>query len=151
MHFHLPKPLHGWREFAGEVGVIVLGILIALALDRAVASIEDRKAAGEAREAINAEMREDLKRIASHLAQASCNDQRLDEIAGVLSDWKADIAPPPGLNIGDPGDAPLLDQRWQANLNSGRFNRQPPAAQAQQSAFYTQIGILNIEIGRAHV
>jgi hypothetical protein len=20
MHFHLPKPLHGWREFAGEVG-----------------------------------------------------------------------------------------------------------------------------------
>lgn len=19
MHFHLPKPLHGWREFAGEV------------------------------------------------------------------------------------------------------------------------------------
>jgi hypothetical protein len=20
MHFHLPKPLHGWREFAGEAG-----------------------------------------------------------------------------------------------------------------------------------
>lgn len=19
MHFHLPKPMHGWREFAGEV------------------------------------------------------------------------------------------------------------------------------------
>ena len=29
-HFHLPKPLRGWREFAGEVGVIVLGVLIAL-------------------------------------------------------------------------------------------------------------------------
>lgn len=25
MHFHLPKPLHGWREFAGEVGIIVVG------------------------------------------------------------------------------------------------------------------------------
>ena len=22
MHFRLPKPLHGWREFAGEVGII---------------------------------------------------------------------------------------------------------------------------------
>ena len=33
MHFHLPKPLHGWREFAGEVGIIVLGVLIALAAD----------------------------------------------------------------------------------------------------------------------
>jgi hypothetical protein len=29
MHFHLPKPLHGWREFAGEVGIIVVGVLIA--------------------------------------------------------------------------------------------------------------------------
>ena len=33
MHLHLPKPLHGWREFAGEVGIIVLGVLIALAAD----------------------------------------------------------------------------------------------------------------------
>lgn len=30
MPVHLPKPLHGWRTFAGEVGVIVLGVLIAL-------------------------------------------------------------------------------------------------------------------------
>jgi hypothetical protein len=30
MHFHLPKPLHGWRAFAGEVGIIVVGVLIAL-------------------------------------------------------------------------------------------------------------------------
>jgi hypothetical protein len=30
MHVHLPKPLHGWRAFAGEVGIIVLGVLIAL-------------------------------------------------------------------------------------------------------------------------
>jgi hypothetical protein len=28
MHFHLPKPLHGWRAFAGEVGIIVVGVLI---------------------------------------------------------------------------------------------------------------------------
>ena len=33
MHVHLPKPLHGWREFAGEVGIIVLGVLIALAAE----------------------------------------------------------------------------------------------------------------------
>jgi len=30
MHVQLPKPLHGWRVFFGEVGVIVLGVLIAL-------------------------------------------------------------------------------------------------------------------------
>ena len=30
MRVSMPKPLHGWREFAGEVGIIVLGVLIAL-------------------------------------------------------------------------------------------------------------------------
>jgi hypothetical protein len=30
MQFQLPKPLHGWRALAGEVGIIVLGVLIAL-------------------------------------------------------------------------------------------------------------------------
>ena len=33
MHIHLPKPLHGWRAFLGEVGIIVLGVLIALAAE----------------------------------------------------------------------------------------------------------------------
>jgi len=26
MHVHLPKSLHGWRAFAGEVGIIVMGV-----------------------------------------------------------------------------------------------------------------------------
>ena len=34
MHFHFPKPLHGWREFVGEVGIIVIGVLIALVPSR---------------------------------------------------------------------------------------------------------------------
>lgn len=34
MHIHLPKPLHGWREFLAEVGIIVLGVLIALGAEQ---------------------------------------------------------------------------------------------------------------------
>jgi hypothetical protein len=30
MHFRLPKPLHGRRELAGEVGIVVVGVMIAL-------------------------------------------------------------------------------------------------------------------------
>lgn len=33
-HFHIPRPLHGWREFVGEVGIIVLGVLIALGFEQ---------------------------------------------------------------------------------------------------------------------
>jgi hypothetical protein len=43
MHVHLPKPLHGWRAFVGEVAIIVLGVLIALAAQQAVESIEWRQ------------------------------------------------------------------------------------------------------------
>lgn len=41
MHFHLPKPLHGWRQFVGEVGIIVLGILIALGAEQLVSQRND--------------------------------------------------------------------------------------------------------------
>ena len=34
MRFQLLKPLRGWRAFFGEVGVIVLGVLIALGASR---------------------------------------------------------------------------------------------------------------------
>jgi hypothetical protein len=43
MHFHLPKPLHGWRAFVGEVAIIVLGVLIALGAEQAVQTVEWRQ------------------------------------------------------------------------------------------------------------
>jgi hypothetical protein len=49
MHIHKPKALHGWREFLAEIGVIVCGVLIAIALDQMVEALHHR---GEAREMI---------------------------------------------------------------------------------------------------
>lgn len=49
MHIHKPKPLHGLSEFLGEIGVIVCGVLIAIALDQAVEALRHH---GEAREMI---------------------------------------------------------------------------------------------------
>src|SRR3569833_2969230 len=48
MHFHLPKPLHGWREFVGEVGIIVTGVLIALGAEQAVEATHHRAQVDEA-------------------------------------------------------------------------------------------------------
>ena len=36
MQFRLPKPLHGWRAFVGEVGIIVVGVLLALGAQQLV-------------------------------------------------------------------------------------------------------------------
>ena len=55
MHFHLPKPLHGWREFAGEVAIIVLGVLIALGAEQLLESWRWQVRAQDARERLRAE------------------------------------------------------------------------------------------------
>lgn len=43
MDVHILKPLHGWRAFAGEVGVIVLGVLIALGAQQLAESLAWRQ------------------------------------------------------------------------------------------------------------
>ena len=59
MHIHLPKPLHGWREFAGEVGIIVIGVLIALAAEQAVEALRMHENEGRAEAAMRLELAED--------------------------------------------------------------------------------------------
>ena len=56
MHIHLPKPLHGWRVFVGEVAIIVLGVLIALGAEQAVQSVEWRQKLGAAVADMNNEL-----------------------------------------------------------------------------------------------
>jgi hypothetical protein len=59
MHFLLPKPLHGWRSFLGEVGIIVLGVLIALGAGQSVESWQLHKKIERAEAAMRLELAED--------------------------------------------------------------------------------------------
>lgn len=84
MHVHLPKPLHGWREFAGEVGIIVFGVLIALAADaliERVSWIHKVKLA-------DANMRIEIERNRANAAQYEtlkpCADRMLDRMTADL-------------------------------------------------------------------
>ena len=150
MEIHRPKAAHSWREFLVEIGTIVLGILIALGLEQSIEALHERQLAHEAQEAIDAEMRGDLDLIAERLSRQACIERRLAEVAALLGGWQSGKAPPEGLSLGDPGDAPLIDQRWQANLNSGRFSRQSASDQARQADFYTRLRILNDVLQREH-
>jgi len=84
MHLHLPKPLHGWREFAGEVGIIVLGVLIALAAD---ALIERTNWLHKVKLA-DANMRVEIERNRTNAAQYAilqpCADRMLDRMTADL-------------------------------------------------------------------
>ena len=84
MHFHLPKPLHGWREFAGEVGIIVVGVLIALGAEQVVEDFRWRHDVSQARNALREEI-EGHSYGATEMAMAEpCVDQQLTGLEKAL-------------------------------------------------------------------
>ena len=85
MHLHLPKPLHGWREFVGEVGIIVLGVLIALGAEQVVERIHERSRIDQLRSALRAELADSRARWEDMRAGDECELKRLD----ALEQWLA--------------------------------------------------------------
>jgi hypothetical protein len=120
MHFHLPKPLHGWREFAGEVGIIVAGVLIALAFEQVVQSIHDRSVADQARDAIRAEVGENLWWLEFRDSYEPCIDGMLAELGEVLARAGAGQPTPLITNVHFPVYAKITSLRWNANAEAGR-------------------------------
>lgn len=85
MDVHKPKgPIHGWRAFFGEVGIIVLGVLIALVAEQTVEAMNWRERAGAEREALHAEARENLGAVALRLDQNGCVANRLHALEVVF-------------------------------------------------------------------
>lgn len=85
MRFRLPKPLHGWREFTGEVGVIVLGVLIALFFEQLVQRWEMRRKLAAAEAAMQREIFwDDGPEMIERIATQPCIDAQLDAIRAAV-------------------------------------------------------------------
>jgi len=55
MHIHLPRPLHGWREFVGEVGIIFSGVLLAIGAEQTIEAQHHRSQVHDAIDKLHAE------------------------------------------------------------------------------------------------
>jgi hypothetical protein len=84
MHFRLPKPLHGWREFVGEVGIIVLGVLIALSAEQFIEMLHWRSEVREERRALLGEVRYNLGAALYRVSEQQCIDRKLAQISTVF-------------------------------------------------------------------
>jgi hypothetical protein len=85
MEVHLPKPLHGWREFVGEVGIIVLGVLIALGAEQVAEYLHQRLELREAEDAMRSELRDDnLPQAYARAAVSGCYSDRLSAIQNAV-------------------------------------------------------------------
>ena len=94
MKLSVPKPMHGWREFAGEVGIIVIGVLIALGAQQLAEGWQWRQRTDDARVALAREITNISALHYERLIVQRCLLGRLDFLADRLEksgpEWKAE-------------------------------------------------------------
>jgi hypothetical protein len=93
MEIHRPKPVHHWREFLKEVGIIVLGVLIALGAEQTVEWFHWRHEAGQAETHLRRDAATILDEMVERLEIQKCQDRRLtlirDRLLASGSTWTA--------------------------------------------------------------
>jgi hypothetical protein len=101
IHVHLPKPLHGWRQFVGEVGIIVVGVLVALGAEQLVEAAHWRSEVAVFRQSLDTEIAIDLGGYKYRMRENGCVEHRLDELQQWLQSWReghpAKLAGPIGI------------------------------------------------------
>ncbi len=115
MDIHKPKPWHGWREFLKEYGIIVLGVLTALALEQVVDALRWAHEIGEARQALGREIAYNIKALKLIDIEYGCMTARLDE----LERWADGAAPKPEAAGRHPVFWTLSTSAWDV-ANSGQ-------------------------------
>ena len=136
MHFHLPKPLHGWRAFVGEVGIIVIGVLIALGAEQMVEWVHWRNQVADAQRALDREVAYDLGAVEKRQQEAPCIDRRLREIrallAGSTSGLRSGSRPP----LGQPQLWRPRTEVWQAAVAGQAAEHMPLATRLGYAGLY---------------
>jgi hypothetical protein len=129
----LPAPLHGWRAFLGEVGVIVLGVLIALAFGLLVDAVNERRHAEAGQEAIRREIAESLAKLAKRARTEACIAQKLNAIDAFVERARHGGTTTPLRWIGRPQVWIMDDAVWNAASQSGRIALLPSDVQSSLS------------------
>jgi len=147
MHFHLPKPLHGWREFAGEVGIIVIGVLIALGAEQLVEAAHQRQEGAQAERIIRSEVELNLGRLQSRMEIHGCVVRRIDQIQALLDLAASDPRIITPSWIGRPQYWTYLNSRWQAESQAGRAALVDPSRLSYYGIMYSRMENLLDEMG----
>ena len=143
MEIHKPHPIHSWRELLKEVGIIVLGVLIALGAEQSVVALRERHAADEARRNVLAEVQFNLGFIRDRVSNEPCIDRRLDELTALLGRARDGALDPAPTWIGRPSIDPVFSERWQSATASGRSSLFDPVEQGNFDLLYSLLARVN--------
>ena len=144
MHVRLPKPLHGWRAFAGEVGIIVLGVLIALGAQQVAEGVQERGEARDADRAIRGELQLNMAKLRSRAEKKACVDARIAELQALIDSAEAGGGTIKTPNwVGRPQFWTMQMARWQAVSQAGRAALLPPDDLALYGSMYAYMTNVN--------
>lgn len=123
MRFRLPRPVHGWHEFAYEIVIVVIGVLLALGGAQLIDTLHSRSEVASFRGAVDHELGRDLGVYARIIAQRPCTDRRLVELQRFLEDAGAGRRHRLARAVGHPFVQTLFFSAWD---NKGEVMDQLP-------------------------
>lgn len=138
MALRIPRPRDGWRIFIGEVGVIVLGVLIALAAQEAVNRYNMRNDVRIFEDTIRKEIGNNLYSYRFRAAQFGCVDRNVKAMLTWLDDVRADGNAPPIAGFAFPSTIIFYRSAWD-NKDPDVFANLEPARKLQYSEFYDEL------------
>jgi hypothetical protein len=143
MHIHKPKAAHSPREFLSEIGVIVVGVLIALALEQAVEWVHWRHETDAARDALKSEAANNLGAAAFRQRQHGCLQRRLEELE-VIFERHANGKPfALRARVGGPVYYGAVQNAWQVEVASQGLAHMPLNEKLKFSAAYDEFASLD--------
>jgi len=139
VEIHKPKPVHSWRELLTEIGVVVIGVCIALAAEQTVEWFHWREQVREAREVIATEMARNISYGIERLRLARCGQSRLRAIENILDTADRHGALPPLGLLGFPLLRPWSSGAWDSVVASQVATHFPRQQLASLSLVYQQV------------
>ncbi|MEO7277550.1 MAG: hypothetical protein ABIW33_05965 [Sphingomicrobium sp.] len=131
------SPLHGWRVFFGEVGVVVLGVLVALGAQQAVEQMRTRRDVATFRTTINSEIAHNLWIYHYRDQGTACTERRLAQLSAWV-DWLADGSAAALADTRRPLNFSLYRSAWD-NRDAAVFAALPDAARSKYAEFYDEL------------
>ncbi len=139
MEFHKPKPVHSWRELLTEIGIVVIGVCIALAAEQTVEWLHWRAQVAEAREVIATELTENLMGAIRRVRTNDCVERRLDQLGTVLDAAAKSGSLPPLGDINVPWRQTYPDGAWESVIASQTATHFPRQQLADIASLYKVI------------
>jgi hypothetical protein len=122
---HTPhSPAHGWREFLTNIVAIVIGLLLALALDKAVEFIHERHQLAQARRELAVELQDNVRQWRKNQAEIDRVQANLARDLELIRALRAHAVAVGRFDYSGSFSS-TLDGAWQATRQNGALDLMP--------------------------